>query len=182
MRVIGGKAKGTQLRIPQGGRVRPATSLAKQAIFSILENTAVNWGRILDLFAGSGALGIEALSRGATWGDFVDQSKKCCSAIEYNLERAGFSSRSHVYCCNVAKAIAFLGDVYDIVFMDPPYSEPSVGSLIATLVSSHLIGEDSAVVVLHGNRFPLDSGYDGLSLLKQRQYGDTFISIFQRED
>lgn len=181
MRVTGGKAKGTQLKVPQGRFIRPTTNLTKQAIFSILENTATSWRRVLDLYAGSGALGIEALSRKAEWVDFVDQRRKCCDIIKYNLEKSRFLNKAHIYCCSISKALAFLSDNYDIILMDPPYSDSSISNLLATLANSKLIGGNSTIVVCHGNRFPLSSDYAGMHLVRQRHYGDTFISIYQRE-
>ncbi len=181
MRVIAGKARGVRLKAPPGRSVRPTTSLVKEAIFSILESSDGYWGRVLDLYAGSGALGLEALSRGAEWADFVDRSRKCCDIIKYNLEGVGLLDRARVYCCSANKAVSFLGNSYDIIFMDPPYSNPSTGDLLQTLASSKLIGDGSTVVVCHGNRFPLNPGYAELRLTKQRHYGDTFISIYHRE-
>lgn len=181
MRVIGGKARGTLLKTPPRQLIRPTTSLVKEAMFSILENTASCWDRVLDLYAGSGALGIEALSRQAEWADFVDRSRKCCDIIKYNLDRARLLDKAHIYCCSASKAVAFLSNNYDIIFMDPPYSASSVGNLLATIANSKLLGENSIIVVCHANRFPLSSDYDGLHLAKQRHYGDTFISIYQGE-
>ncbi len=180
MRVIGGKAKGTLLKAPPRRLIRPTTNLVKEAIFSILENTISCWERILDLYAGSGALGIEALSRQAEWADFVDRTRKCCDIIKYNLDRARLLDKAHIYCCSANKAVAFLSNSYDIIFMDPPYSDPTVGNLLATIANSKLIGENTTIVVCHANRFPLSSAYDGLRLTKQRHYGDTFISIYQK--
>jgi 16S rRNA (guanine966-N2)-methyltransferase len=183
MRVIAGEAKGVRLKAPPRRLTRPTTNLVKEAVFSILENSACRWGRVLDLYAGSGALGLESLSRGAEWADFVDRSRKCCDSIKYNLDKAGLSDRAHIYCCSVNKAIAFLGNnYYNIAFMDPPYSDSTVSNLLASLASSKLLmGEDSTVVVCHANRFPLNSQYGGLCLAKQRRYGDTFISIYHRD-
>jgi 16S rRNA (guanine(966)-N(2))-methyltransferase RsmD len=90
MRVIAGKAKGHQLRFPRGTTTRPATDLVKGAIFSILDNLADDWSQVLDLFSGSGQLGIEALSRGAGWVDFVEREPRCCAIIKQNLEKTGF--------------------------------------------------------------------------------------------
>ena len=180
MRVISGKVKGTQLKAPQRRLTRPTTNLVREAIFSILENIASYWNRVLDLYAGTGALGIEALSRGAEWADFVDQSRKCCNTIKYNLDKTGLPGKAHVYCCSVSKALVFLNNNYDIVFMDPPYSNPHTSNLLATLANSELIGENSIIVVCHANRFPLNSDYDGLRLAEQRRYGDTFISFYQK--
>ena len=178
MRVVGGEAKGVQLKSPLGRLVRPTTSLVREAIFSILESSANCWDRVLDLYAGSGALGLEALSRGAGWADFVDQNRKCCDIIKYNLGRVRFSDRAHVRCCSANRAIAFLDSSYDVIFVDPPYSSPSTSNVLAMLANSRLIKESSTVVVCHANRFPLDANYSGLYLAKQRRYGDTFISIY----
>ena len=180
MRVTGGKVKGIQLKTLQRHSIRPSTSIARQAIFSILENTANSWCRALDLYAGSGALGIEALSRGTEWVNFVDHRKKCCDIIKYNLEKAGGLDKAHIYCCSVSRALTFLNNNYDLIFVDPPYSDPSTNNLLAQLANSNLIGEKSTVVVCHANRFPLNPDYNGLHLIKQRHYGDTFISIYQR--
>lgn len=181
MRVAGGKAKGTQLRVPPGRLVRPTTNLTKQAVISLLKSTAGRWNRVLDLFAGSGALGIEALSHDAQWADFVEQRRKCCDVIKYNLERAQFSDKAHVYCCSVSRALDFLSDEYDIIFMDPPYSEPSASALLSTLAGSPLLGKGSVVVVCHANRFPLESDYGVVHLARERHYGDTFVSMYRRE-
>ena len=181
MRVTGGKTKGARLKTLPGRSVRPTTSVVRQAIFSILENSAAKWGRVLDLYAGSGALGVEALSRSAEWVDFVDQRRACCDIIKANLEKIGGLERSHVYCCSVNRALGFLDKSYDIVFIDPPYSNPSTGDLLTNLANSRLLAEGAVVVVCHGNRFPLNTSYDGLRLVKQRRYGDTFIFIYQKE-
>jgi len=180
MRVTGGKVKGTHLKTLPGRSIRPTTSLARQAIFSLLENSPANWRKVLDLYAGSGALGIEALSRRAEWVDFVDYRRSCCDIIRTNLEKVGQSQRAHVYCCSVSKALSFLDNSYDIIFVDPPYSDPSTNNLLTNLAKSKLPAEDSVVVLCHGNRFPLSSDYDGLRLVKQRRYGDTFISIYNK--
>jgi 16S rRNA (guanine966-N2)-methyltransferase len=181
MQVTGGKIKGNRLKVPRNPQVRPTTSMARQAIFSILENSATDWNRVLDLYAGSGTLGIEALSREAEWADFVDQNRKCCDIIKTNLEKAGLSHKAHVYCCSANKAISFLDNRYDIVFIDPPYSDPAANDLIGNLAVSRLLADNSVVVVCHGNRFPLDSSPDGLNLITERNYGDTFVSIYQKE-
>jgi len=81
----------------------------------------------------------------------------------------------------VSKALEFLDNSYDIIFIDPPYSDPSTNNLLTNLAKSKLLGENSTIVLCHANRFPLNSNYDGLHLVKQRHYGDTFISVYQKE-
>lgn len=180
MRVTGGKAKGARLKTLPKHSIRPTTSVVRQAIFSLLQNSGTNWQRVLDLYAGSGALGIEALSRGAQWVDFVDHRKSCCDVIKNNLEKIGASERAHVYCCTVGKALTFLSNSYDIIFLDPPYSDPSANNLLLNLAQSKLLAQGSIIVLCHANRFPLKSSYDGLHLVTERHYGDTFISIYQK--
>jgi len=181
MWVTGGNAKGTRLKTLPSRSVRPTTSVVKQAIFSVLENRTTNWRRVLDLYAGSGALGIEALSRGAEWVDFVDQRKSCCDIIRANLQKVGGLDRAHVYCCSVSKAVGFLANSYDIIFLDPPYSDLSATESLEGLAKSNLPAENCTVVFCHANRLPLNSDYDGVHLVGQRRYGDSFVSIYRKE-
>ena len=181
MRVIAGKAKGHQLKVAKGGITRPATDLVRGAIFSILETTTNDWSQVLDLYAGSGALGIEALSRGAGWVDFVEHKPRCCDIIRQNLEKTRFTTQAHVYCCNVAKAISFLDKEYNVILMDPPYSDSSIGELVTKLATSGLVGTDSIVVTTHSPRLPLAQAYATLSLIKERRHGDSCISLYKKE-
>lgn len=181
MRVIAGTAKGHHLKAPKRAGTRPATDLVRGAIFSILENTASDWSRVLDLFSGSGALGIEALSRGAGWVDFVEQEPRCCSIIRENLEKTKLTAQAHVYCCSVAKAISFLEEEYNIILIDPPYADSSIGSLVQQLANSKLVGLKSIVVVTHSPHRPLETSYAPLHRLKERRHGDSCIALYQKE-
>ncbi|MFH0769502.1 MAG: 16S rRNA (guanine(966)-N(2))-methyltransferase RsmD [Chloroflexota bacterium] len=181
MRVITGTAKGHRLKFPKGTTVRPATDLVRGAIFSILENIATDWEQVLDLFSGSGALGIEALSRGAGWVDFVEREPKCCAIIKENLEKTKLAAQAHVYCTNVAKALSFLDKEYDIILMDPPYADSSIDSLVAQLATSRLVGAQSVVVVTHSSRRALSSAYAPLKLVKEHRHGDSCIAIYRKE-
>ena len=181
MRVTGGTVKGTHLKTLPKRSIRPTTSVVREAIFSLSENRPTNWRQVLDLYAGSGALGIEALSRRAEWVDFVDYRKSCCDIIRTNLKKIGELHRAHVYCCSVSKALTFLNNSYDIIFIDPPYSNLSTNNLLVNLAKSNLLVKNSTTVLCHANRSPLNSNYDGLHLVKQRRYGDTFIFIYQKE-
>ena len=181
MRVIAGKAKGHQLKVPKGTVTRPATDLVRGAIFSILENITDDWTQVLDLFSGSGALGIEALSRGAGWVDFVEREQRCCGIIRQNLEKTGLATQAHVYCCSVVKALSFLDKEYCIILMDPPYSNSSIGNLITQLATSKLVGINSIVVVTHSPHLPLDSTYAALNLVKEYRHGDSCIAVYEKE-
>ena len=181
MRVITGKAKGHRLRVPKGTITRPATDLVRGAIFSFLETTTNDWAQILDLFAGSGALGIEALSRGAGWVDFVDHEPRCCDIIRQNLEKTKLGAQAHIYCCSVAKALLFLNKEYSIILMDPPYSNSSIGSLVEQLATSKLVGTNSIIVITHSPHLPLKSTYATLNLIKEHRHGDSCIAVYQKE-
>ena len=181
MRVITGKAKGHHLKFPRGTVTRPVTDLVRGAIFSILENIAEDWSQVLDLFSGSGALGIEALSRGADWVDFVENEPKCCDIIKENLEKTRLSAQAHIYCCNVFKALSFLDKEYNIILMDPPYSNPSTGDFLTQLASSGLVGAKTTVMVTHSSRLPLNQTYAALNLIKEHRHGDSCISFYQKE-
>ncbi len=182
MRIIAGEAKGHQIKVPRGTVVRPATDLVRGAIFSILETITSDWAQVLDLFAGSGALGIEALSRGAGWVDFVEREPRCCAIIKQNLEKTKFGTQAHIYCCSVSKAISFLDKEYNIILMDPPYSDTSIGNLVTQLATSKLVGTGSTVVVTHSSHLPLSSTYATLNLIKERRHGDSCIAIYQKGD
>jgi 16S rRNA (guanine(966)-N(2))-methyltransferase RsmD len=181
MRITGGVAKGLQLKFPTKSQIRPTTDRVREAIFSILASRASRWSRALDLYAGTGALGIEALSRDAGWVDFVDQEPRCCAIIKQNLEKARFAQKAHVYCCNVSKALAFLEGNYDIIFMDPPYSDTTTGNLLMQLDKSKYINDESLIVIPHASRSPLAESYGEWRLIKERRHGDTTISIYCRE-
>jgi 16S rRNA (guanine966-N2)-methyltransferase len=180
MRITGGMARGQQLKAPRSGPVRPTTDRVREAIFSILAPMTSSRFRGLDLYAGTGALGIEALSRDAEWVDFVEKEPRCCAIIKQNLKNVGFLQKAHVYCCSVAKALTFLKDRYDIVFMDPPYSDPSINQMATQLAASEVVNSESVVVISHASRAPLQDTYDGLSRIKEKKYGDTCISIYQK--
>lgn len=182
MRIIAGKAKGHHIKAPKRTATRPATGLVRGAIFAILENMADDWTYLLDLFSGSGALGIEALSRGAGWVDFVEHSPQCCAIIKQNLEKTKLEAQAHIYCCNVARAIQFLDKEYGIILIDPPYSDSSIGNLVSQLAQSKLVGSKTIVVVTHSPRLTLEPTYASLKLIKEHRHGDSCIAIYKKED
>jgi len=182
MRVEGGSVRGIELRAPPGRRVRPTTSLARQAIFSMIGSSGSPCDSVLDLFAGSGALGIEALSRGASWVDFVDKSRESCMVIRQNLERTGFSARSAVHCMAASQALQMLQREYDVVFVDPPYDDATTDSFGGELAAGKLLSRDALVSVSHDNRHPLADSHGALISFKTRRYGDTFITMYHREE
>jgi len=181
MRVIAGIAKGHPLKGPDRATTRPATDLVRGAIFSMLEGLASDWSLVLDLYSGTGAMGIEALSRGAGWADFVDRQRRCCDIIKQNLAKTKLSEKGRVYCCEVEKAISFLDKEYDIIIMDPPYRNKVIGDTIIKLANSKLVGTETIVVVTHSPHLTLEAAYPPLSLIKERRHGDSCIGIYHKE-
>lgn len=179
MRVIAGAAKGYSLKRPKNLRTRATSNIVREAIFSMLESTAPDWSRVLDLYAGTGALGIEALSRGAGWADFVEQSPKCCALIKDNLERTGLAERAKVYCSDAKKALSFLSGRYGIILLDPPYSNSAVSSILPKLTSSTLVTEETSIVVEHSRRLALADRYGDFQMMRNLRHGDTCISVYQ---
>jgi len=180
MRVIAGDAKGKRLKTPKGS-IRPTTELVRGAIFSIVQPLIVEEGRVLDLFAGSGALGIEALSRGAGWVDFVESNARHCTVIKENLEITGFASRGKVHCISVEKAMAVLDGPYDLITLDPPYEHSFTVEIMTSLVNSRLVDSSSVIVIEYSCHHALPPKLGRFSLYKDKQYGDTCVSIYRQE-
>lgn len=181
MRIIAGSAKGHHIKAPKGTPTRPATDLVRGAIFSMLENMTDDWELVLDLFSGSGAMGIEALSRGAGWADFVDREPGCRATIKENLEKTKLSQQAHIYCMNVEKAITLLDKEYSIIIIDPPYADATIHNLVTRLAGLKLVGQKTVVVVTHSSRFPLQPAYGTLKMVKEHRHGDSTIAIYRKE-
>ena len=181
MRVIAGTVKGFPIKMPKGTPTRPATELVRGAIFSILTSSVDDWSRVLDLFSGSGSLGIEALSRGAGSVDFVDQESRCCAIIKENLEKTGRLGKARVHCTTVGRAINSFNEEFDIVLMDPPYKDTGIGTIIEQLAASKAVGPDTTVVITHSSRFKFQPQYGALAMKREIRHGDSTIAIFRKE-
>jgi 16S rRNA (guanine966-N2)-methyltransferase len=171
VRVVAGEFKGRRLHAPPGAATRPTADRVREALFSILG--PLDGERVLDLFAGSGALGIEALSRGAGETVFVDSSPRAVAAIRRNLEAVGVSSPVHRR--DVLAHLRAASDApFDLVFLDPPYSSASelAGELSKLLPA--VLAKDARIVTESDKRTPLELT---LPLVDERVYGDTRIAI-----
>jgi len=181
MRVVGGKARGRLLKgtVSPGGR--PTTERVRAAIFNILDPDVYYANRALDLYAGSGSLGIESLSRGAAWADFVERDRRQCQVIRSNLENAGFSQQARVYCADAVKALAALEGPYRLVLLDPPYRLQNLGEVLEEIASSPgLVDNQGIVVVGHSKHLELLSHYGSLHLESHRRYGDNVVDFYAR--
>lgn len=140
---------------------------------------------VLDLYAGTGALGIEALSRGATWCDFVESDRAARRVIERNLAATGLADRARVLGLTAEKVVsgtllAPLHAPYDLVLMDPPYADRSVATVIGELAAGGLLRLAALVAVEHSRRLALPGSVDSLIIVRERRYGDTVLSIYRR--
>jgi len=147
----------------------------------MLASLGADLSRVLDLYAGSGALGIEALSRGASWCDLVDRDRAACATIRQNLTLAGFQERARVLCMPVERALSALGGEapYTLILVDPPYEEETAIAVVERLAASPLVGTGSTIVLEHAwRRLPPDE-LGPLALATRRRHGDTGISIYR---
>jgi 16S rRNA (guanine(966)-N(2))-methyltransferase RsmD len=155
--------------------------MVRGAIFSALESATIDWSSALDLYAGTGALGIEALSRGSQEADFVDRNPKCCSIIRDNLKHTGFTERAHVYRLDAGKALRILKKQYSLIFLDPPYADESARNILAKIVDSDLAGSVTTIVLEHSQKLKPEVRYGNFQMINSLHHGDTHISIFQCE-
>jgi 16S rRNA (guanine(966)-N(2))-methyltransferase RsmD len=181
MRVITGLAKGHKLKAPKGLSTRPMLDRVKEALFSVLEGYGPIRGRVLDLYAGTGSLGIECLSRGAAWADFVEQSAHVCRIIRENLEHTKLLDRARVVQMPVARYLATArpAEKYAIIVMDPPYADPAIEDTIRAVGAAGLLANDGLLIVGHSPRVTLADEYGLLYRLKFRRLGDSCFSIYE---
>ncbi len=183
LRIIAGAARGRRLYSPGQGKnsskIRPTTDRAREALFNILGSDCVNGARVLDLFAGTGALGVEALSRGAGEVVFVEKDPFALGLIQKNVTLCGFSDRTHVIRHDLLKGRFFLlgrADLigcYDLIFIDPPYRQKSCHRLVLDIHDYDIIGADSIVVCEDASSESMPDTLGELELFDQRRYGDT---------
>lgn len=177
MRVIAGTAKGRKLYAPKTHNIRPALDKIKGAIFNILFN--VEGLTALDLFAGTGAIGIEALSRGAASATFVDMSNEALTIIRKNIELCGFSERAKIFPKPVPVALEYFAkhrQKFDLVFVDPPYLKNLVQPTLEMIASTKILAENGKIIVEHQPKETI-SEISGLILTETRKYGQTLISF-----
>lgn len=187
MRVISGTAKGRQLKGPPGAGTRPMTDRLKTSLFDTLVPYGIEGARVLDLYAGSGSIGIEMLSRGAEWCDFVEQSAVMCRVIRENLETTKLADRAKVHQMLVGRYMSMLEGMsnlppYDIIALDPPYADPAINSTLDALARWQMLADDGILVIGHATQVELSDAYaDGrVHRVKQRVMGGSAFTIFER--
>lgn len=174
MRIIGGRLKGRTVEAPRGVLSRPPLSVIRESIFNIL-GESTQGGRILDLFAGSGSLGIEAISRGAGEVHFVDSARRCAEMIERNARSLGISDVSRVVRQDALEFVrAWRGAPFDIVFMDPPFLSGRVEEALQAFDGSGLVSDRTVVIVrVHWREHPAIPSV--FQVTRQRKFGDSVV-------
>jgi 16S rRNA (guanine966-N2)-methyltransferase len=181
MRVIGGDARGRRLKVPKGRNVRPTAARVKEALFNILPRD-LSGVKVLDLYAGTGNLTIEALSRGAAEAILIDSSAQSARAIRQNLCRLNLVARTKVWVTPVtraARSLAQRGETFDMIFLDPPYGQRLVEKTLRVIAEGGLLRESGILIAEHSIRDPIEQSYGSLISHDQRRYGDTLLSFFK---
>jgi 16S rRNA (guanine(966)-N(2))-methyltransferase RsmD len=164
------------LRAPSGAATRPTSEKVREAVFQILGD--VTGARVLDLFAGSGALGIEALSRGAAHATFVDSGKPALVATRGNLAELGLTDRATVHAGDAVAFAKRTTERWDLVFVDPPYAS-DLATRVVLALPAEALGDRAVIVIEHDRRNAPPDAMGSLLRTDQRRYGDTLISFYE---
>ena len=180
MRVISGKARGVNLKTPEGLQTRPTADRVKEALFSIIQ-FELPGTKVLDLFGGTGQLGIEAISRGANSAVFVDSSDKACTLIQENLRRCKMEKEGKVIRCDYLEFLARNRESFDIILLDPPYAEVFLENAIKKISEIDILKSGGIIVAERPVEKPLDMILPGFSRSKDYKYGKTIITIYRKD-
>ena len=184
MRVISGKARGLKLDTPKNLDVRPTTDRVKESLFNII-NPYIRESNILDLFAGTGSLGIECLSRGAKNCVFVDKSKESIGIVKSNIKKARVENESVVFNLDFKDAVSRLQgqkSKFDVIFMDPPYYKEMFIDALEKIDNANLLDEDGIIVVEHDTKDILPDKVNRLEKTKDKKYGNTTLTFYKMEE
>ena len=179
MRIVSGIARGKKLCTPEGLDVRPTIDRVKEAVFSSLQFD-IQGRVVLDLFAGSGQLGLEAISRGAEFCDFVDSSENSIKVINENIKNCSFESKSRVNYCD---SIAFVKNTklkFDIAFLDPPYNKGLINKVMPMLVSK--MSDFGIIVCEHTEEVDLLENYGNFKKQKTKKYGKVYVTFYRKSE
>jgi len=185
MRIGSGSFGGRKLHAPKGTETRPTSGRLKKSLFDVLA-ASVEAARVLDLYAGAGALGLEALSRGAVRVVFVERGRKAVAAIERNVEELGVEDRTELRRAGVRPALVKLAEArdflepFDIVFADPPYGSPELTGVLQFLGEGNLVAEGGRVIVEHHHKAELSKRYGNLERFRCLTAGESCFTLYRR--
>lgn len=179
MRVITGEARGRKLLTLEGADVRPTTDKVKEAIFSAIQFD-IQGRKFLDLFAGSGQMGIEALSRGAESAVFVDSSRKAVDIVRKNLNSTGFYDRAKVLHTDSLSFLNMNSEMFDIVYLDPPYGTGVLQEVLPAVLEN--VKKTGIIIVENPEKEEILQNYGDFTLDRQKHYGKIKISMYRHKD
>ncbi len=180
MRIIAGSVKGRILYSPKGKHIRPTSDRIKEALFSIIAYW-LNGAKVLDLYAGTGSLGIEGLSRGASGAVFVDRDRESVRTIKKNLQITNYTSKATIIQMDADLALTYLAEnnfTFDIIFMDPPYGKIEVADMVGKIVLNNLLTQEGIIIIEHSSRDRITVDIAGVELWQRRFYGDSGLSFY----
>ncbi len=178
MRVISGKVRGLKLDCPQGIETRPTLDRVKEAVFSMLLPYIVD-SSVLDLYAGSGALGIEALSRGADSAVFIDDNEAACNCIESNLSKSKFDVQSKVIKTSVENFLKSTDKKFDIIFLDPPYSKNMYSKALKLIRDYNVLSANGIILVEWDYEIGFTKDLSDFVVVKEKKYGRVGVSVLK---
>ena len=179
MRVITGKARGVQLKTPDGMQTRPTSDRVKEALFSII-NFDIPGARVLDLFGGTGQLGIEALSRGAVSATFVDAGEPACRLIRENLKRTKLEAEGRIIRSDYLAYLNRCREKYDIIFLDPPYAEVFLENSLKRIAEIDILQSNGIIVTERPLGKELTWEPEGYIRSKDYKYGNTLLTVYRK--
>ncbi len=180
MRVISGKARGISLKAPDGMQTRPTADRVKEALFSIIQFD-VPGTRVLDLFGGTGQLGIEALSRGAKYAVFVDAREESCRVIRENIRKTGFAEQTSVVRSDYMQYLQRCREKFDIIFLDPPYAEVFLENALNCISEIDILQSGGIIIAERPVGKELSMDLSGYTRSKDYKYGNTLLTLFRKE-
>ncbi len=181
MRVIGGKAKGQRLESLPGENTRPTLDRVKESMFNMIQLHVFD-GKVLDLFAGSGALGIEALSRGAAFACFADGYRGSIPVMEENLRKTKLKAKSRILSMDFSRTLETLGregKVFDLIFLDPPYGKGLAEEAMEIIIKERLLAPGGLIIIEQDKRETLEVPEEQYLLWKEKKYGNTFVRVLK---
>lgn len=184
MRVVAGERKGMPLKAVAGNTTRPTTDKVKESIFNII-GPFFDGGIAVDLFAGSGGLGIEALSRGAERAIFVEKDSRAFSVLQENIKKCRYEAETELFRTDAARAVKGLVKreiVIDYLFVDPPYHKAEYYDFVATLAEAGKLSVDAIILCEHTKELTLPEQYGDYKLVRRETYGETIISVYRMEE
>lgn len=179
MRVISGKARGVVLKTPDGMKTRPTADRVKEALFSIIQFD-IPGGTVLDLFGGTGQLGIEAISRGAKRAVFVDMSVEACRLIKENLCRTKMEREGQVVCADYLEYLSRCSEIFDFIFLDPPYAELFLENAIKKISEIDILKSGGIIVAERSAEKAVLPDVEGFTRSKDYKYGNTILTLYRK--